>query len=132
MPKLSIEEKNILEELRNISGENIERINSIFLALMTYALMSYAEGQEIIIPYFGKLQITYKGDTMTPEGKEARVHIITTLSDMFLSNLGQYEDFKSGIIKTLDEIPIFNYYKKVNERTLRERLNDEHISPIED
>lgn len=128
--KLDNKEKEVLETIRNISGENIERINNVFLAFMIYAMLCYTEGQEIILPYFGKWKTLYKGDVDTPEGKEAKVDILAIPGDFYKQTVGEYEDFNNKKLSSLDQISIIKHFKKENERILRTKLDDEIIEDI--
>jgi hypothetical protein len=119
-----------LEILRNLSGENIERINNIFLAFMVYATMSYTEGQEIVLPYFGKWKTLYKGDVDTTQGKEAVVDIFAIPGEYYKQIIGEYEDYKNNKLDSLDDISIIKYFKKENERILRNKLNDEILGEL--
>jgi predicted PolB exonuclease-like 3'-5' exonuclease len=129
--KLGQKEKEVLEIIRNLSGENIERISNIFLAFMIYATMCYTESEEVILPYFGKWITKYEGDVETPDGKEAQVNIFALPGDYYKQIIGEYVDFKNKKLSSLDEISIIKYFKKENERSLRNILNDEVIGEID-
>lgn len=121
--KLTQKEKEIMELVRNISHQNIERINSILMALMTHALLSYTEGEPIVIPYFGTFLIRYKGDKNTPSGKEAVLECFFDPSPILKENIGSYEDLKSGNTN-ISSIPIVKYLESINEQVLHETLNN--------
>lgn len=122
--KLTPKEKEIMELIRNISHQNIERINSVLMALMTHALLSYTEGEPIVIPYFGTFLIRYKGDKNTSSGKEAILECYFDPSPTLKENIGSYEDLKSGSTIDISNIPIVKYLESINEQVLHETLNN--------
>lgn len=131
MKELETREIEVVELLRNISGENEERINNVLLALMIYTLMQYASNQSIIVPYLGSLKLRYNGDTITPEGKEADLDIFFNPSSFLKQNIGEYEDTKKKDLPIVD-VSIIKYLIKKNERSLRTILNEEEIDKIDD
>lgn len=131
MKELETREIEVVELLRNISGENEERINNVLLALMIYTLMQYASNQSIIVPYLGSLKLRYNGDTITPEGKEADLDIFFNPSSFLKQNIGEYEDTKRKDLPIVD-VSIIKYFIKKNERSLRTILNEEEIDKIDD
>lgn len=122
--KITPKEKEVMELLRNITHENIERINNILLGLMIYSLLNYADNEPITIPYFGTFLIRNKGDALTPEGKESLLETFFTPSDYLKENIGSYEDFKKSKSSDISLIPIMHYFENINERVLTTTLND--------
>jgi hypothetical protein len=120
--KMNDKEREVLDILRNITGENIERIDNILLGLMTYALLNYSEGESIIIPYFGKFKLIYEGDLVTNQGREAKINSFFITSEALKENIGVYEDFKKGKAK-LNAVPIVQIMDRQNEFSLKSILD---------
>ena len=129
--KLTVKEKEVLEIVRNITHENIEKINSILLGLMTYGLLNYTDKESIVIPYFGTFFIKYKGDQITPDGKEAVLESYFEPSPYLRENIGAYEDLKKNSFVDIETVPIFKHLFDLNERTLKMTLNDTGIKDEE-
>lgn len=126
--KISSIEKNVMENLRNISGENIERINNIFKALMMYSLMQYSEGEAITIPYFGTFKIEYKGDLVEEGLRYSDLDTKYFPSSEMRINIGYMEDIKrTGNTEEIVNIPIIKEIAKNLEGSLKGILlsNDE-------
>lgn len=119
--KLSKTEQDVIEYLRNISDQNSERIHSILQALMKFALMEYAEGHTLTIPYFGTLMIRNLGDVKTEKGVEADLQIFFNPSDFLKQNIGFYEDYKKGLCGIMD-IPVFKLLDKEDRVLLKNNL----------
>ena len=94
--KLSQQEKSVNETLRNISGESIETINNVLKALLYYTLMNYSEGENTLIPYFGRFSIKYLGDEILPEGRIAKLQTTYFPSDKMKLNIGMLEDVRAN------------------------------------
>jgi hypothetical protein len=129
--KLTQKEQESIENIRNISHENVERIHSIFNALMTYSLMNYTENEPIVIPYFGSFLVKYRGDDITNDGREAKIEVYFDPSPSFKENIGAYEDFKSSKNKDITKIPIIRQLAVEQTRALKLTMND-MLEPIED
>jgi len=131
--KLIKQEKEMLENLRNISGENQERIANVLKALSLSTLMNYADDEHnIFIPYFGCLHIVYKGDIIVDNKREADLDIQFFPSSYLKLNIGEIEDIKkNGNTIDIMKIPIINEISKDIENGLRNiidgttDLNDE-------
>lgn len=123
--KLSQKEQEVLDIIRNISGESNERVQNIFLAIMIYSFLNYSGGEEILFPYFGKFMFYAKDDYDNPKDLDVKGFFIP--SDFIKQNIVMYRELEKGKI-TVDQIPIFKYFKADNERTLRAILNDEEIN----
>lgn len=123
--KLTQKEIETINNIRNISHENIERIHNIFNALMTQALMNYTENEPMIIPGFGTFLVRYKGDDVSNQGKEAIIEVFFDPSPAFKENIGAYEDFKSSKIKNINEIPIIKELEIKQTQALKMVLSDE-------
>jgi hypothetical protein len=124
MLDISYQEKEVIELLRNLSGENEERIHNILLSLMKYSLMQYGSGESITIPLFGTFKIKYLGeeiDKNTGE-KNPNLECFFDPSLVLRKNIGQYEDFKKGDIQIID-IDIFKYHKINIERKLKQEID---------
>ncbi|HPC09955.1 MAG TPA: hypothetical protein PLN85_02635 [archaeon] len=130
--KLSSKEVEVINILRNLSHENIERIYNIFNALTMYSLMNYTENEPIVIPGFGSFLIKYKGDEVTNKGKEAKLEIIFIPSDFLKENIGFYEDFKNGKLNNITDIPIIKQLENEQIQALRSILNDTWENSFDD
>jgi hypothetical protein len=124
--KLTNEELNVIEVLRNLSGESTEKIHNILKSLMIYALMQYSEKEQTTIPYFGQFFIKYKKDIMTNEGLEACLDTFFVPSALLKQNIGEYEDFKNNKLN-INEVSIIKYFRQNIDRSLRNKLNDESL-----
>ena len=122
MIDISQREKEVIELLRNLSGESEERIQNILLALMSYALMQYAEGEEIVVPLFGDFKIIYRGDKIIENKREAQLDSFFSPSNILRKNIGQYEDFKNDK-GNLSDIEIVKYHKNGIENIIKYNLN---------
>lgn len=117
--KLSQNEKEVLEILRNISGESVDRINNILLSLMIYTLLNYSSKEDTNIPYFGNFLVN-KDNNDSVKG-------FFIPSEFLSKNIIMYEQMKKGNCKVTD-IPIFKYFKSENIKTLRSVINEEDIN----
>jgi len=97
--KMSLEEKETTEILRNLSKLNTSDVNNFMKSLMLVTLLNYSEGESTKIPYFGELNIKYLGDETKSEGRVAKLDIQFTPSNQLIRNIGQLEDVKN---KNLD------------------------------
>ena len=123
--KLTSIEKNVMENLRNISGENIERIDNILKGLMMYALMQYSDNEPIIIPHFGVLKISYKGDSIIEGKRTSDLEVNFFPSNEVVTNIGYLEDLKkSGNSEDILEIPIIKEISKNFESSLKSVLEN--------
>jgi hypothetical protein len=93
--RLSSQEKSVNEILRNISGESIETVNNVLKALMYYTLMNYSEGENTLVPYFGRFSLKYKGDIIKNNHRVADIEANYFPSDEVKLNIGVLEDVKS-------------------------------------
>jgi len=122
--KLTQKEIEVVNSIRNISHENIERIHNVFNGLMTQALMNYAENEPILIPGFGTFLVRYKGDSITAQGREANIEVFFDASPSFKENIGAYEDFKKSKNKDMSKIPIIRQLEIEQAQSLRMTMND--------
>lgn len=119
--KLLKQEQEMLETLRNISGENQERISNILKSLSVAMLMNYSDDEHnIFIPYFGILHIEYKGDKIVDNRKEADLDIQFFPSSYLKLNIGKIEDIKkSGNTSDIIDVPIIKEISRDIENGLR-------------
>lgn len=92
--KLDIEDKMIIEEVRNLSKVNTNQVNDFFKALLLLCLLNFSEDESLKIPYLGELKIDYKGDKNTKEGRVADLDTQFIPSDSLIRNVGQLVDVK--------------------------------------
>ena len=98
--KLSLEEKETIEILRNLSKLNTSDVNDFMKSLMLVTLLNYSEGESTKIPYFGELKIKYLGDETKIEGRVAKLDVQFIPSSQLIRNIGQLEDCKNKNINT--------------------------------
>ena len=122
--KLTQKETEVINSIRNLSHENVERIHNIFNALMTQAVMNYTENEPMTIPGFGTFLVKYKGDKITNQGCEAIIEIFFDASPSFKENIGAYEDFKKSKNKDISLIPIIKQLEIEQAQSLRMTMND--------
>ena len=121
--KLSLEESDARERLRNYSGENVERVDLILRALLYQALLNYADKEKIVIPYLGNIYIKYNGDKISNKGREADLDIFFSPSDFLKENIGIYEDSLKGDADLMD-IPIMKLFQKDTRLEVKDQLTD--------
>jgi nucleoid DNA-binding protein len=122
--QLSKEDYNTIEILRNISGENEDRIHAIFEALVEHALHQYADKQRIEVPYFGTLYIKYKGETILSNGaKEVDIDVFFSPSKNLKKNIGRIEDLKKSLIEFVD-VPVTNEKLNKIEALLKTQVSE--------
>lgn len=93
--KLTQREKEIVEILRNLSGENFKCVENVLRGMMAYTVLQYADNELITIPRFGSFKIQYKGDITTEEGRDIDFDSIYFPSKEVRMNIGTYEDIKN-------------------------------------
>ena len=92
--KLDVEDKLIIEEVRNLSKVNTNQVNDFFKALLLLCLLNFSEDETLKIPYLGELKINYKGDITTNEGRIADLETQFVPSESLVRNIGQLIDVK--------------------------------------
>lgn len=92
--KLDVEDKMIIEEVRNLSKVNTSQVNDFFKALLLLCLLNYSEDESLKIPYLGELKINYKGDKNTKDGRIADLDTKFIPSESLVRNIGQLIDVK--------------------------------------
>ena len=92
--KLDVEDKLIIEEVRNLSKVNTNQVNDFFKALLLLCLLNFSEDETLKIPYLGELKIDYKGDKNTKEGRVADLETQFIPSESLVRNVGQLVDVK--------------------------------------
>ncbi len=130
--KLTQKETEVVEILRNLSHENVDRIMNFLTALNTQALLNYADNEPITIPLFGTFYIRYKGDKITDSGREADLETFFDPSPYLKENIGSYEDFKKSKNKDVTTIPIMRHFENLNKQALKMTMNDVNIGCIDE
>ena len=92
--KLDVEDKMIIEEVRNLSKVNTSQVNDFFKTLLLLCLLNYSEDESLKIPYLGELKINYKGDKNTKDGRIADLDTKFIPSESLVRNIGQLIDVK--------------------------------------
>jgi len=114
-------EQDTIENLRNISGQNVERISMVFQALGKLILMNYSEGKPTVVPYLGSLLIKNNGDVKTDKGMVCDLEIFFSPSDDIKENIGVYEDYLKGNAQIMD-IPFIRTLDKDDRVTIKNNL----------
>jgi len=122
--KLTPKEIEVVNAIRNLSHENVERIYNVFNGLMTQALMNYTENEPMIIPGFGSFLVRYVGDEVSSKGREAKLEVFFDPSPAFKENIGAYEDFKNNKNTNISSIPIIKELEIEQAQALRMTMND--------
>jgi hypothetical protein len=86
------EEREALNKLHLIFGKPFVETREFLESLGIYAVFQYLEGNDIVIPYLGKISLTYKGDVLEKKGKKAVVQTTLALDDFLTKCIGQIED----------------------------------------
>jgi hypothetical protein len=127
---LSNQEKNVLETLRNISGEKIDRVDNVLKSLLYYSLMCYSEGESVLIPHFGRFKITFLGDEITKGGREAKLDTLYFPSNEIKLNIGIMEDIKKHGGE-ITEVPLIKELMKEIQLQLKYVINEGELESTE-
>jgi len=92
MAELTPSEKTALNSIRLIFGKNSRDTKEFFESIGVQAVLNYAKGEKIIIPFIGELEISYVSDELTEKGRKAKVETIFTPSPFLIRNIGQLQD----------------------------------------
>jgi len=95
MAELTPREKTALNSTRLLFGKNSRDTKEFFESIGIQAILNYAKGEKIIIPFIGEIEVAYSGDEMTEKGRVAKVKTIFTPSPFLIRNVGQIEDKES-------------------------------------
>jgi hypothetical protein len=86
------EEKEAMRILQLIFGRPANEIGELFESVGISAVLSYVKKESIVIPYIGKIKLGYEGDSLTMQGKEAKLKSEFIPSPFLIRNIGQIED----------------------------------------
>ena len=86
------EEREAMRVLQLLFGRPANEITELFESIGISAVLSYVKGEAIVIPFIGKVRLSYEGDDLTAKGKEARLRHEFTPSPFLVRNVGQVED----------------------------------------
>lgn len=86
------DEKDIINRVHLLSGKSYKEIEEVFESLCLCSVLAYLEKEPIDIPLFGKMSVSYKGDSITNKGKEAQLEVSVTPSPTLKRVIGQIED----------------------------------------
>ena len=92
MPALTLSEKTALNSTRLIFGKNTHDTKEFFESIGIQAVLNYAKGEKIIIPFIGEIELSYDGDEMTEKGRVAKLKSSFTPSPFLIRNVGQIQD----------------------------------------
>jgi len=117
--KLTLEEKNFIENIRAISALDKKSTKTFFRSLLIACTMAiYAGKDEIIIPYICKLKISYN-DHHTPKGSKVKVHIEAEPCDELI------EEIKA--ISEGEPPPSKKYIKKEISEEIKNKLEIDEL-----
>ena len=94
MAVLTSGEKTALNSTRLIFGKNLHDTKEFFESIGIQAVLNYAKGEKIVIPFIGEIEISYDGDKMTEKGRVAKLKTNFTPSPFLTRNVGQLQDKK--------------------------------------
>jgi len=92
MADLTSEEKTALNSTRLIFGKNNRDTKEFFESIGIQAVINYAKGEKIVIPFIGEIDVSYGGDEMTEKGRVAKLKTVFTPSPFLIRNVGQIQD----------------------------------------
>jgi hypothetical protein len=90
--KLSKKEKEILHKVHLLTGKPYEDVKEIIEGFLKLGVLSCLEKEPVVFPLFGELDITYKGDKIVPQGKEAILETVFEPSPLLKRSIGQMKD----------------------------------------
>lgn len=122
--KLTSREKEIIEILRNISGETISKVDNVLKALAVYTILNHSENEVVTIPYFGTFKIKFIKDELNEDGKTFNTEVETfySPSEDLKTNIGKLEDIKNNG-GDFTSLPIIQDLKRSIDRQLRKELD---------
>jgi hypothetical protein len=95
MAALTPGEKASLNSTRLIFGKNSHDTKEFFESIGIQAVLNYARGEKITIPYIGEIEISYDGDEMSEKGRIAKLKTVFIPSPFLIRNIGQIQDKES-------------------------------------
>jgi hypothetical protein len=95
MASLTSGEKTALNSTRLIFGKNSHDTKEFFESIGIQAVLNYAKGEKIVIPFIGEIEVSYTGDETTEKGRVAKLDATFTPSPFLIRNIGQIQDKKS-------------------------------------
>lgn len=96
-------EKGIIEEVAVLTDQSPLAIREILELLFLRQIDSYISGEDITVPFLGKLKVKYKGDFLSGGERVADLDIFFSPSDLTRRLVGDIEDGDSSTIKDLME-----------------------------
>jgi hypothetical protein len=98
---LSDYEKPIMEELSILTDETPLKVRDIQEQLFLHQLDDYANGRDILIPFWGKIKIKYNGDFLSGGERVADLDIFFSPSELARRLIGDIEDGESEVLREL-------------------------------
>ena len=92
MAKLTPDEITALNSTRIVFGKNSRDTQDFFESIGIQAVLNYAKGEKIVIPFIGEIEVHYAGDEITEKGRVAKIETVFTPSPFLIRNIGQVED----------------------------------------
>ncbi len=92
MLKFSKQEKEIFHKVHLLSGKSYDDVREVFEGFLYLSLLSYLEKTSIVLPHFGEINISYKGDKLQKDGREAILETDFVPSNILKRTIGQIED----------------------------------------
>jgi len=92
MVTLSLTEKQALNSISLLFGENYKDIKELFESVGIYAILAYMKEEKINIPFIGEIDLSYEGDEVVDKGRIAKVKSSFVPSPFLVRNIGQIAD----------------------------------------
>lgn len=99
--KLSEFERNLIQEISTLSGHQPALVREIMEFVFLRQAEEYYESNVISIPFMGKVEVKYMGDTYVSGGKLANIETLFHPSNLLKKIVGEVEDENSGVIEDL-------------------------------
>ena len=89
---LTREEKNSINRIHLFVGQSRSTTREFFESLAAFIVMEHLNNREVVIPFLGKLTLSYEGDEISKLGKQAVVKTQLEPSPMIVRSIGQAHD----------------------------------------
>lgn len=121
MREISTDEKEVIEEIRCITGLEEGQIIQVFESFANiYSVGNVMDKKKIFIPFLGDIYIRVEDDIIVDDHREAVVRGFFMPSEILKKNLGYYRDFKQSHEKDdLHKMPAYKYLHNKIETSLK-------------
>ena len=99
--KLTDFEKSLVQEISTLSGYSPTVIREVLEFIFIRQVEEYFESKIISIPFLGKLQVIFKGDSFVSGGKLAEIETIFHASGLLKKIVGEAEDKNLKLLEQL-------------------------------